>query len=158
MESFFQCSNTLATWCKEPTYSLEKTRMLGKIEGRRRRGWQRMRWLDGITNSMDMNLSKLWELVMGREAWCDGQGSLVCCSPQGHKESDTTGQLNWSELNWGHDKKIKSITLCIRSTKSKTNRHVGQNKKPRNKHVYLNIFRFLPQTINKFQHILSIDS
>ena len=62
---------------------LEKTLMLGKIEGRRRRGRQRMRWLDDITDSMDTSLSKLQELVMDRE-------KLACCSPRGCKELDTT--------------------------------------------------------------------
>ena len=64
--------------------SLEKTLMLGKIKGRRRRGKQRMRWLDGITDSMDMSLSNLWETVKCR------QESLVCCSAWGHKELDMT--------------------------------------------------------------------
>ena len=64
------------------TDSLEKTLMLGKIEGRRQSGRQRMRWLEGITDSMDMSLSKMG---VG-----DGQGVLVCCSPWGRKESDTT--------------------------------------------------------------------
>ena len=76
------------------TNSLEKTLTMGKIEGGRRRGWQRMRRLDGIINLMDMSLGKLWELVMDREDWLLGK---ICCNPWGHKELDTTEQLNWTE-------------------------------------------------------------
>ena len=75
--------------------SLEKTLMLGGIGGRRRRGRPRMRWLDGITDSMDVSLSELQELVMDREAWrAVIHGVLACCDSWGRKESDMTERLN----------------------------------------------------------------
>ena len=91
------------------TDTLENTLMLGKIEGRRRRGWQRMRWLDVITDLMDMSLSKL---RVG-----DGQGSLACCILWGHKESDMTERLNWTAKNDpapnARSAKAKQLVTCL---------------------------------------------
>ena len=96
-------SSTLATSCEELTHW--KRLMMGGIGDRRRRGWQRMRWLDGITDSIDMSLGELREFT----------GGLACCDSWGRKESDTTERMNWTELKWYYTAIIycSHITIII---------------------------------------------
>ena len=129
------------------TDSLEKTLMLGKSEGRRRRGWQRMRWLDGLTDSMDMGLGELQELIMDREAWHAAIHGVA---------KSQTRLSNWNELNWTELNDEQTLKASVDPPAPDPSQHQGLFQWVNSPHEVAKVLEFQLQH-KSFQWMLRTD-